>query len=156
MRKNDFKELMDLKRQYKELKFSKLEKQRALRECQNRVQEKANKLQTALDFKRNDMLGDKEQRDSYGITNQQVWGKKIKELTLDDEEGIQQVRSQSQEKIDGYERDIEDLTLKISDLHWELTIKLEHYKDAYQFDPQIECRSLEPNPLVELGDMSKG
>lgn len=138
MRENDFKELMDLKKQYKELKSSKLEKQRALRECQNRVQEKANKLQTALDFKRNDMLGDKEQRDSYGITNQQVWGKKIKELTLDDEEGIKQVKSQSQEKIDGYERDIEDLTLKISDLHWELTIKLEHYKDAYQFDPVLE------------------
>lgn len=143
METKDFKELMNLKREYKELKTSKLEKQRALKNCQNKVQEKVNKLQTALDFKRNDMLGNKDLRDEHGITNQTVWGKKIKELTLDDEEGIQQIRSQSQEKIDGYEKDIEDLNLQISDVHWELTIKLEAYKDSQYRGVYVEAVGVE-------------
>ncbi len=139
----DFKELMNLKKKYKDFKMSRLEKQRALKDCQNRVQEKVNKLQTALDFKRNNMLGDKEQRDKYGITNQQVWSKKIKELTLTDEEEIQQIRSQSQEQIEGFERDIENLTLDISDLGWELRIKLEAYKDSQYSEVYVEACGVE-------------
>lgn len=138
METQDFKELMNLKKKYKNMKTARLEKQRALRDCQNRLQEKIGKLQTALDFKRNDMLGDKEQRDKYGITNQQVWSKKIKELTLTDEEEIQQFRSQSQEQIEGFERDIENLTLDISDLGWELRIKLEAYKDSQYSTMYVE------------------
>jgi len=138
METGDFKELMDLKKKYKNLKTARLEKQRALRDCQNRVQEKVNKLQTNLDFKRNDMLGNKEQREEYGITNQQVWSKKIKELTLTDEEEIQQIRRQSQEQIEGFERDIENLTLDISDVGWELRIKLEAYKDSQYSTMYVE------------------
>ena len=143
METQDFKELMGLKKKYKDLKTARLEKQRALRDCQNRVQEKVNKLQTNLDFKRNDMLGNKEQREEYGITNQQVWSKKIKELTLTDEEEIQQVRSQSKEKIEGFERDIENLTLDISDLGWELRIKLEAYKDSQYSEVYVEACGVE-------------
>lgn len=138
METRDFEELMNIKQDYRDAKTSKLEKQRALRECQNKVQEKVGKLQTELDFKRNNMLGDKDQRDEYGITNQQVWTKKIKELTIVDEEKIQQVRSQSQEQIDKLERDIEDLTLRISDLGWEIRIKLEAYKDCQFGEVYVE------------------
>ena len=138
MERGEFEELERLRKTYKKKKLSKLEKARALKDCQNRVQEKVNKLQTALDFKRNDMLGNKELRDEHGITNQQVWSKKIKELTLTDEDEIQQVRSQSQEQIEGFERDIENLTLDISDLGWELRIKLEAYKDSQYSTMYVE------------------
>jgi len=130
MNETEFKELEKIRLQYKKKKQSKLEKQRALKDCQNSLTRKVNKLRQDLKFKKADMLNDKELRAEHGFTSDTAWKKGIDKLTIADENEIEQVQQQSEDKIRGYERDIEDLSIEISDLRWELTIKLEYFKDS--------------------------
>jgi hypothetical protein len=143
MNAEQYEELEKIRLQYKKKKQSKLEKQRALKDCQNRLSKKVNKLKLDLKFKKADMLNNKELRAEHGFTSDTAWKKGIDKLTLEDEQDIELIEQHASDKIKGYERDIEDLNIEIGDLHWELTIKLEYFKDSQPGNVYVEQVGIE-------------
>jgi len=130
MNKNQFEALLRLKKSYTENKDKKLEKQRAIQKIRNEVTPKIQKLQTNLELQRASLLKNKELRDDCGFTNQKDWEKEIKlNMTKVDEDHINTVREESESKIEGYEWDIKWIDNRISDIYWELKIRLAYYKN---------------------------
>jgi hypothetical protein len=130
MEKIQFDELNNLRKLYQKKKTQKLEKQRALRECTKQKTRTLNKLRQDLKYKRSQMLKDKKMRTEAGLSNQKDWQLEIEHQTQSDEDLISSKENEYDINIIKFETSIEDLNLEISDLHWELTIKLEYYKES--------------------------
>jgi len=130
MEKIQFDELNNLRKLYRKKKTQKLEKQRALRECTKQKTRTLNKLRQDLKYKRSQMLKDKKMRTEAGLSNQKDWQLEIEHQTQSDEDLISSKENEYDINIIKLETSIEDLNLEISDLHWELTIKLEYYKES--------------------------
>jgi len=130
MEKIQFDELNNLRKLYRKKKTQKLEKQRALRECTKQKTRTLNKLRQDLKYKRSQMLKDKKMRTEAGLSNQKDWQLEIEHQTQSDEDLISSKENEYDINIIKFEPSIEDLNLEISDLHWELTIKLEYYKES--------------------------
>lgn len=130
MEEVQFDELNGLRKLYRKKKTEKLEKQRALRECKSRLDEKVKMLKLDLKFKKADMLKNKALRAEHEITSDTVWKKEIEKITQPDADKITQIEKDAESQIKALEQATEDLNLEISDIHWELTIKLEYYKES--------------------------
>jgi hypothetical protein len=130
MEKIQFDELNNLRKLYRKKKTQKLEKQRALRECTKQKTRTLNKLRQDLKYKRSQMLKDKKMRTEAGLSNQKDWQLEIEHQTQSDEDLISSKENEYDINIIKFETSIEDLNLEISDLYWELTIKLEYYKES--------------------------
>jgi len=129
MNENQFEALLRLKKSYTENKDKKLEKQRAIQKIRNELNPKIQKLQTDLTLQRASLLKNKELRDEKGFTNQKDWEREIKlNLTKVDEDHINTVREEGENQIERYEWDIKGIDNRISDIYWELKIRLAYYK----------------------------
>lgn len=93
-----------------------------------------------LKDKRHQMNIDKELREQEGFTNQKPWEQEVRKRTLVLEKEINQKISNYKAKndndlqvaeilIQAKQDEIADLDIEIGDLTWELTLKLEYYKE---------------------------
>jgi len=92
--------------------------------------EKIDPLLKSLEDTRFEMLNNKEQRKSYGITNQPTWKKKINDLISEAEEEIYEIAIEYEPKIKGLEDENRNLAEEIRDLLIEHENKINYYSQT--------------------------
>jgi hypothetical protein len=129
MSKEAYRDLNGVRKLYLKRKQTKLQKQRKLGEKREEGKQQVNDLKIDLKFKKADMLRDKKLREEHGFTNDKDWKVEIEKLTQPDLDTITKCENDYQSACKELEKSIEDLTVEITGLEWELRIKLEYYKD---------------------------
>lgn len=143
MNENEFEALLRLNKSHTERKDEKLEKQRAIQKIRNELNPKIEKLQTDLELQRASLLKNKALRDEHGFSNQKDWEKEIKlNLTKVDEDHIKEVREESETKIERYEWDIKRIDNIISNIYWELKIRLEYSKNPVMVASNVYAEAI--------------
>ena len=121
-------EVMELKKQYIELKRIKLQAQRKLGQTNKNHTKKVQQLQNQYKLRKAELLSNKEEREKNGYTNQKDWQNHIELVILKkDNDQITETIEQGEQEQQLLEQTIENLTIDITDAYWTLKITHEYH-----------------------------
>lgn len=122
----DKKDMHELRKNYIELKKSKLKFQRSLKNIRSGYAKDKTFYTNQIKSRRLEMLNNKELREEHGITNNKSWEQKIKDLTLNDEINMENLLKEKEDEIQSIEENVEDLNIDIENVKMELLINMEY------------------------------